>query len=108
MTIQGDIKTIAVIACTKAEYIARIEKDLVPILEKYHGFEFKKIRQGEDVRFQAGVMKIFRVRHPDQLRGLGPYQLVKVGKFYNHPHLEEIEELYSMEVQRRKINAKRT
>lgn len=99
MTVNAQIKTIAVIACTKAEYIAHIEKDLVPLMEQYHGLKF--LRNHADDSFHAGVYKIFRVRTADDLKGLGPYQLVKVGKFDNHPDLEKIEEVYRMEVNRR-------
>lgn len=99
MTINAQIKTLAVIASTKAEYIASIEKDLIPILEQYHGIKF--LRNHADDTFNAGAYKIFRVRKADDLKGIGPYQLIKVGKFYNHPELDKIEELYDLEVRRR-------
>lgn len=99
MTINTQIKTIAVISSTKAEYIAHIEKDLIPILEQYHGVKF--LKNHADDSFNAGVYKIFRCRKAEELKGLGPYQLVKVGKFHNHPELEAIEEIYKLEVRRR-------
>lgn len=104
MTIQGDIKTIAVIACTKAEYVAHIEHDLIPILEQYHGLKF--LKNHADGSYNAGVYKIFRCRTPEDLKGLGPYQLVKVGGYKNHPHLKEIEDIYKSEVNRRHELAK--
>ena len=99
ISIVAGFKTLAVISVTKAEYIAHIEKDLIPILEGYHGVKF--LRNHADDSFNADGMKIIRVRKANDLRGLGNYQLVKVGKYYNHPELEEIEELYSLEVRRR-------
>lgn len=112
MTINAQVKTIAVISCTKAEYIAHIEKDLIPILEQYHGIKFLRNHAddsfrsfepsppGTDMVLYTGF-KIFRCRKADDLKGLGPYQLVKVGKFHNHPELDAIEEVYSLEVRRR-------
>jgi len=99
MTITG-LKTIAVVSSTKAEYIAHIEKDLIPILEGYHKQKF--LRNHADDSFKSETMYIFRVRSAKQLIGLGPYQLVKVGNFHNHPELEEIEQRYALEVARRK------
>lgn len=101
MTINAQIKTIAVIACTKAEYIAHIEKDLIPVLENYYGLKF--IRNHADDSFNSAKYRIFRCRDSHDLKGLGPYQLVKVGKFMNHPDLEAIEQVYSLEVRRREL-----
>ena len=95
-------RIIAVVCKDRKEYKEYVEKHLIPILEGYHNIKF--IKNHADDSYQVpGRFRVIHVATAVRLQGLRNYQLVKCGRFFEHPDLDLIEEHYQMELKRRGV-----